>query len=547
MNKKFCSAAFLLGLLTVAWVGFGYIGTNSLALIMTLIIAATFVTGAREMQRFAHATESLVRALAAIPADMQDLRDWLGRLHPALQNAVRLRIEGERVALPGPGLTPYLLGLLVMLGMLGTFLGMVVTLKGAVFALEGNSDLEAMRASLSAPIRGLGLAFGTSVAGVASSAMLGLISALCRRERQQAAQLLDAQIATRLRAFSLVHQRQETFKALQTQAQTLPRVVDQLQLMMEAMARQNQLLHERMMSNQEAFHRDAKSVYSALASSVDQSLRTSLTESAQAAGAVIKPVVEATMAAIAATTEVHQANMTKAVAQHLDGLSANLLTELGQREQQRLAALSLTFETMAASLQREWQQTGAQTMAEIGQLMQVAATAPRAAAEVIGQLREEISQHMTRDNTLLEERGRLMASLNVLLATINQGAGEQRSAIDALVASAASLFDRVGQQFTTNVDAEAARMAEMASQIGGSAVEVASLGETFGFAVGQFSAANDKMIEQLTRIETSLDQSMARSDEQMAYYVAQAREIIELSIAAQKPLVDQLQQLARVS
>ena len=108
-------------------------------------------------------------------------------------------------------------------------------------------------------------------------------------------------------------------------------------------------------------------------------------------------------------------------------------------------------------------------------------------------------------------------------------------------------LNKLGHQFTANVDAEAARMAEMASQIGGSAVEVASLGETFGFAVGQFSAANDKMIEQLTRIETSLDQSMARSDEQMAYYVAQAREIIELSIAAQKPLVDQLQQLARVS
>ena len=91
------------------------------------------------------------------------------------------------MGLPGPALTPYLVGLLVMLGMLGTFLGMVVTLNGAVFALEGTSDLQAIRSAFAAPIKGLGLAFGTSVAGVASSAMLGLMSALSRRERMQAA------------------------------------------------------------------------------------------------------------------------------------------------------------------------------------------------------------------------------------------------------------------------------------------------------------------------------------------------------------------------
>jgi len=95
-----------------------------------------------------------------------------------LQPSVRARIEGERVGLPGPSLTPYLVGLLVMLGMLGTFLGMVMTFKGAVFALEGSADLQAIRAALAAPIKGLGLSFGTSVAGVATSALLGLVSAL---------------------------------------------------------------------------------------------------------------------------------------------------------------------------------------------------------------------------------------------------------------------------------------------------------------------------------------------------------------------------------
>ncbi|UUZ55737.1 hypothetical protein LP419_09470 [Massilia sp. H-1] len=120
----------------------------------------------------------------------------------SLQHPVRLRIEDERATLPGPSLTPYLVGLLVMLGMLGTFLGMVVTLKGAVFTLEKTADLEAMRSALAVPVKGLGLAFGTSVAGVAASAVLGLMSALCRHERTQAGQLLDAKSATVLSGFS---------------------------------------------------------------------------------------------------------------------------------------------------------------------------------------------------------------------------------------------------------------------------------------------------------------------------------------------------------
>jgi hypothetical protein len=36
---------------------------------------------------------------------------------------------------------------------------------------------------------------------------------------------------------------------------------------------------------------------------------------------------------------------------------------------------------------------------------------------------------------------------------------------------------------------------------------------------------------QLQRIESALGHSMARSDEQLAYYVAQAREIIDLTWA----------------
>ncbi len=73
---------------------------------------------------------------------------------------------------------------------------------------------------------------------------------------------------------------------------------------------------------------------------------------------------------------------------------------------------------------------------------------------------------------------------------------------------------------------------------------MSSLSEAFGFAVQLFNDGNEKLIANLQRIETAMDKSTARSDEQLAYYVAQAREIIDLSITSQKDVVDELRQLA---
>ena len=46
------------------------------------------------------------------------------------------------------------------------------------------------------------------------------------------------------------------------------------------------------------------------------------------------------------------------------------------------------------------------------------------------------------------------------------------------------------------------------------------------------------------QIGSALEQSGARSDEQLAYYVAQAREVVDLSVLSQKQIIEELQQLA---
>lgn len=616
MNKHFFSLSFGLGALALIWVASGFLGSHWLALAMTLLIAAVYAFGAWELRAFRQTTAALAAALQAVPAPLTQLEDWLERVPAALQNPVRLRIEGERVGLPGPALTPYLVGLLVMLGMLGTFLGMVATLNGAVFALEGTADLAAIRTAFAAPIKGLGLAFGTSVAGVASSAMLGLMSALSRRERLLIAQVLDSTIASSLRGFSHSYQRQQAYQALQTQAQALPAVVATLQALMQQMERMGQQTHERLLSNQEGFHTHMQGVYTGLARSVDQSLRDSLTQSAQAAGNTLRPVLQEALGGMAKSWASAQ---------------ATLQATQAEADQQRLQAWRTSLEGMAAGLQAAWQDTGAQAQASarttlteitrllassealvqaristesawtlqhgqrmeqlttllrhelgalkdaeaqrgdaavqrlgalqadvathlvrlgtaleapIARLIETASEAPRAAAEVIGQLRKEVSTSTARDNALLEERARILETLNTLLAGIQHASTEQRAVIDTLVASTATALGQAGGQFSAKVEVEAAKLAEIAAQVSSSAVEVSSLGETLGFAVRAFGDTNDKLVASLQRVEGALDKSMARSDDQLAYYVAQAREVIDLSIGSQKDIVDGLRQLA---
>ena len=726
MNQLLRHATFAVGLAVIAWVGAGYVLTNPLALAVTILIGAFWVMGVLELQRFGRATVELGLAVDGLAQPPASLAAWLERVPAGLRNAVRRRIEGEPVGLPGPALAPTLAGLLVLLGMLGTFLGMILTLRGTGAALETATDLVAVRNSLIAPVKGLGLAFGTSVAGVAGSATLGLLSALARRERVAVAQRLDALMATTLRRFSQAQQREESLGLLQRQAEAMPALVERLNAMMETLERQHETSNARLLASQERFQSEAGAAYAGLAQSVDRTLQASLTEGARIAGETIRPVAEATLAGIASeTTALHatlakamqgqleqlatrfessttavadkwqtllarhahagdqlaatlaashdrfaqtfdarsnalldgvaqrqagwqddmaaalagmardtaaiQQTMGEAAASQVDGVAARLEAAVqrvtqawgeavarhesaqarmseatGQslataaaafeqhsdsllrgveqahaelqssavaRDQQRVEAMAQSLEAMAASLQQHWAQAGAQsleqqqrvvesmertarditvqaetqaraTIGEIARLVQAASEAPRAAAEVISELRQKLADSMARDNTMLDERARILETLGTLLEGINRAAGEQRGAIDALVTSSAEVLERVGERFHERVQADAGQLVDVAAQVSGSAAEVASLGEAFGFAVQLFSESNDKLAAHLDRIDGALNAQMARSDEQLAYYVAQAREVIDLSILSQKQIIEELQRLA---
>ena len=271
----------------------------------------------------------------------------------------------------------------------------------------------------------------------------------------------------------------------------------------------------------------------------------------------------------AAAFEQHSASLVRTVGQSHTDLQATLASQ----DQQRLAAWADTLETTTAMLRQEWERTSARTasrqqeicetlaktacdisartqahasdtIAEISRLVEAASEAPKAAAEVVTELRQKLSDSMVRDTAMLEERSRLMATLDTLLDAVNHASTEQRVAVDALVATSADLLERVGTRFTDHIEVETGKLGAVAAQVTGSAVEVASLGEVFGVAVQAFGESSSLLMEHLQRIEAALDKSLARSDEQLGYYVAQARDVIDLSMLSQRQIIEEMQQLA---
>ena len=142
----------------------------------------------------------------------------------------------------------------------------------------------------------------------------------------------------------------------------------------------------------------------------------------------------------------------------------------GEQAEERQRRLLTTLEESARQIGASTEAQATRTIEEAGRLMQRAAEAPKAAAEVVAQLRQSLSASMARDNAMLEERSRIMETLGALLDAINHASTEQRGAIDALVASSTALLERSSARFEASVEAESAKLTDVASRIASGAV-----------------------------------------------------------------------------
>ena len=754
--------ALAAGLAGIAGAGISASRNHPVALAMTVLIAVFFAIAAWELATFRRDSRGLA---AAAERDVPD--DWILSVPTALRAAVQMRLDGLRVVLPGLALAPAIAGLLVLLGMLGTFIGLVITMSSTASALGASADLAALRSALGAPIQGLGLAFSASVAGVAGSAMLGLMVALARRERSAAGALLDSALLGRLRSLTSAHRREIEQQALSASA-----IERENARQAETLAQLHQFtdrIAEQLTAQNSRFHGETSKAYTALASSVDATLRSSLAEAAREAGAAIEPAATAAMAGIAreasslhqrvgtlmadqltalggrfeegaeriahqhetaaqaqvaalsqqrelavqfladagaasqraiegqgqrwasdsqallaaldATATRHQAAQIQTDQARNDSLQANIdvladhqasaqelvaqaaqqfatqtkalldgvsdgqtrhVAVLMERDEQRRTQAKVDANAMSAQrealerllitqreeaqqvmrdsgtrlqaalteitslgteqsraavsaladaftrLQAKHETDGAErlaawrselesagaaqlkqqqvladgllantrslvaqaeshsqrTLAEAGALLQAAGEAPRAAVEVVSALREQLAQSQAQDRAALLERAELMATVSTLLASLQQAAGEQRAAIDSLVDRSAIQLEALGERFATLAEDSGHALSDAATNLAASAADVASVGEGFGEAVEQFQGANAQLVQHLSLLEERLSETMTRSDDQMAYYVAQAREVIDLCLGSQKQMLDALQGVA---
>jgi hypothetical protein len=328
--------------------------------------------------------------------------------------------------------------------------------------LQGSADLETIRLALTAPMGGLGLAFGTSVAGVATSAMLGLMSTLSRRDRMLCARDLDQQIAASLRPFSLTHQRQETLKALQLQSQGLPEIAARLQALTAQMERMTLGLGEALTASQDRFQSSLQGLFGGLVAAVDQSLRdtigrtdAALSESGRQVGAAIQPLLQEAMTSIGESIargvqDSHQ-QLSRTVQDQLQALSggfAHTAGEVAQAWQQGLrahaqanGALLQGMQDSLGDFRREFGSTAGEVVAAMQQTS--AEWSARQEAEEQARLArwsEALDQTRRRQTEALEQTGAaIIGELRGLAVT-------QQASLQSLTQDAAGRYAELTEQ-----------------------------------------------------------------------------------------------------
>ena len=148
--------------------------------VMMLYPEVAWIRGFQAEAHIPGSTLRRIRLLAPMAAMLGERRS--GRLQlsatatRAVLDGISSRLEESR------DLSRYLVGLLIFLGLLGTFWGLLETVSavsGVIAGLSGSTDVSTLfndlQSGLKAPLSGMGTAFGTSLFGLAGSLVVGFL------------------------------------------------------------------------------------------------------------------------------------------------------------------------------------------------------------------------------------------------------------------------------------------------------------------------------------------------------------------------------------
>jgi hypothetical protein len=276
-----------LGLFIVARTLRAYWGHDRVASAIVLAMGVALLFGLLELILRLRRASLLQHEIANLPLTPKDAT--VDASSPLLAGMLRARLEQMPMPSLGESVAPFLTGLLVMLGLLGTLLGLFETVRGASMALTSSDDVDALRRSLTTPIEGLTRSFGCSAAGISASAMLGLAVALVRRREGRMLRALQSYASGPLRVLSPLRKQARALEQLAGQGAALPEASNAL----EQVGAQLGALSTRLVTLQETALGSQKEALTELLGSLRGELGKVAAEAGFALHERVAPLVEA--------------------------------------------------------------------------------------------------------------------------------------------------------------------------------------------------------------------------------------------------------------
>lgn len=572
------AAAGAVGLAIILRAAGYYAGADGLAFGISLVMAAALVAGIAELFWVGRRIGQLQAELQAFPPAAT--YDHVTRATPLLRALLGARLDRTALPVPGPTFAPFVVGLLVMLGLLGTFLGLFDTLRGAGQALTASTDVDGLRAGLEAPIRGLMRGFGTSAAGVASSAMLGLAMVFVRRDISRLGVSLHAMASGPLARFTPAHRQLLALETLAEQGAAWPKAahalgeaVETLKSLEASWVRAHERAATRTAEQLEtATHGIRGELQAAVAqgrqlagdaatalSQLQQDWRqthaetaertqTALSGTAKEIGATIKLGIERTAEQTRAAVQPLFEATASDLRVRIDAAAEQMQRDLGQ-------AASVVRERMQHDAQADRAQQ-ARAEALLAQLTEASGAIAAAAQKQVGALQQFVD---ATDGRLRESEARSQERLEALLGRLCELADAQSTRLAAfeteLMGQHADAANRLtesavahGEKLEQELQQTASLVNQAATLIHGGGIELSAVADAFAAAVDKQREGARVWLESLGEIERAVvDAGEAAAADVLGRHLARTHEVFDRQLQFQQELIDQLRGVRRDS
>jgi RNA binding exosome subunit len=234
------------------------------------------------------------------------------------------------------------------------------------------------------------------------------------------------------------------------------------------------------------------------------------------------------------------------LSEQLGALGAQLSENMGALESLQLESAEkalVSIGRLDEVVKEQLVELGAGLGSSLQGVVESAEKAPRAAAEVLGKLQGRVEDQIQRENALLEERMILLEGLGEVATQLRGAAGAHGEAISAMTLKADQQLKQVAEHSRDELEQTRNELREAAELIGVGGHEMSVLTEMFSQAVSEYRTSNEQLLGGLDRVEEALSHAGERSDQQLNFYVSQAREILDHSMLSQKEVFDELKHL----